>query len=134
MSHQGEAAARTAWGLLGTSTSRSLGPLDVDREIRRGLPIRTLLRFKRHTGLSFEEIASVLDVSTKTIERTIARAARLSTAASDRLYRMARLVALAEQVLEKRDVAREPFDLLSSEAGAREVESLLERIEHGFLA
>lgn len=134
-------------GVLGTPALGKLGPLDVDREIRRGLPARMLLRFKRRTRMSFEEIAEVLDVSTKTIERAVARAGRLSTSASDRLYRMARLVALAERVLEDRDAAMEwlhspqhglsgrvPFELLSSEAGARAVESLLERIEHGFLA
>jgi putative toxin-antitoxin system antitoxin component (TIGR02293 family) len=134
-------------GVLGTPALGKLGPLDVDRAIRRGLPVHMLLRFKRRTRMNFEEIAEVLDVSTKTIERAVARAGRLSASASDRLYRMARLVALAERVLEDRDAAMEwlrspqhglsgrvPFELLASEAGARAVESLLERIEHGFLA
>jgi putative toxin-antitoxin system antitoxin component (TIGR02293 family) len=54
---------------------------------------------------------------------------------------------LAEKVLENRDQALEwlrtpqfglgnrvPLDLLATEAGAHEVENLLFRIEHGFLA
>lgn len=68
----------------------------------------------------------------------------LGTVASDRLYRMAVLYSLAEEVLEDEEMAREwlrtpqvglnnriPLDLMNTEAGAREVEDLLGRIEHG---
>ena len=63
---------------------------------------------------------------------------------SDRLYRPARLVAIARVVLEHDDKAvywltheqpglgdRRPIDLAKSEPGAREIENLLLRIEHG---
>jgi putative toxin-antitoxin system antitoxin component (TIGR02293 family) len=139
--------ADASFALLRPKGVARLTAFDVDREIRRGLPIRALQAFRRDTGLGLDELAVVLDVSTKTIGRTIARNGRLGTAASDRLYRTARLVALADDVLEDRTVAREwlrtpqhglggrvPFHLLSTEAGAREVEALLLRIEHGFVA
>lgn len=61
--------------------------------------------------------------------------------------RVTRVLALAEQVLEDRERARAwlrepqhglrgrtPVELLATEAGARKVEKLLGRIEHGFLA
>jgi putative toxin-antitoxin system antitoxin component (TIGR02293 family) len=76
-----------------------------------------------------------------------APAKRLTSVTSDRLYRLARIFALAEEVLEDREQAREwlrspqvgldnrvPFELLETEAGAREVEDLLLRIEHGVLS
>ena len=126
---------------------RASNPFDLDREIRRGFPAESLVRFKRDAGFSFEEIAALLDISAKTIERVIARRARLSHGASDRLYRVASILALAEHVLEARKEAlawlhapqhglggRVPIELLATEAGSREVETLLERIEHGFLA
>ncbi len=126
---------------------RAANAFDLDREIRRGFPAESLVRFKRDAGFSYEEIAALLDLSAKTIERAIARRTRLSRGASDRLYRVARVLALCEQVLEDRKHALEwlrrpqyglggrvPAELLGTEAGSREIELLLERIEHGFLA
>jgi putative toxin-antitoxin system antitoxin component (TIGR02293 family) len=68
----------------------------------------------------------------------------LTPVESDRLYRLARLAALAEEVFEDLDRAREwlrqhqrglgdraPLDLMRTEVGAREVEDLLGRIEYG---
>jgi putative toxin-antitoxin system antitoxin component (TIGR02293 family) len=64
----------------------------------------------------------------------------------DRLARLARLIVLANTVLEQPDLVREwfrspqiglnnqtPLEVLVTEAGAREVEDLLQRIEHGVL-
>ena len=63
---------------------------------------------------------------------------------SDRVYRLARIYRFASHVLEDPDNARSslqtpqpgladvrPVDQLKTEAGAREVEDLLERIEYG---
>jgi putative toxin-antitoxin system antitoxin component (TIGR02293 family) len=60
---------------------------------------------------------------------------------------MARLFALAEEVLESADAARDwlrepqaglgnriPLEMMGTEAGAREVEDLLLRIEHSVLS
>lgn len=131
--------------------SRVLGkvatPLEMDDKIRDGLPVHALMAFKKRTGLSSQEVASVLHVSTKTLARAVAAEGRISPAASNQLYRAARIVALTETVLEDREQAREwlhrpqpglagrrPLDLLSTDAGAREVENLLNRIEYGFTA
>lgn len=73
--------------------------------------------------------------------------ARLSPVESDRVYRFARIIALAEDVFEDKDEAIEwlkspqhglggliPFDMLQTDAGAREVEELLIRIDYGIIS
>ena len=123
--------------------------LDFDAEIRRGFRSPVFASFKANTGLSNSALSRILGVSARTVDRLAAekRTARIKPALSDRLYRTAKIVALAEEVLEDRDQAlewlaspqkglggRKPFDLIETEAGTREVEEELQRIEHGFVA
>jgi putative toxin-antitoxin system antitoxin component (TIGR02293 family) len=74
---------------------------------------------------------------------TLHRRTRLTAEESQRLERLARVAALAEQVWEDAELAREfltnpqpqlegerPVDLAASELGAREVEDLLMQIEY----
>lgn len=131
---------------IGTRVEREL---DFDEEIRRGFRPRVFVSFKEKTKLSNAQLSRVLGVSARTMDRlAIAKGtARLKPAVSDRLYRTAKAIALAEDVLEDREQALEwlaskqaglgnrvPFDLMETEAGTREVEEELERIEHGFVA
>jgi putative toxin-antitoxin system antitoxin component (TIGR02293 family) len=117
-------------------------------QIEKGFPFPALEHLKGALRLSDREVSSALDVSAKTASRwRHADKTRLSSSVSDRIYRFARLFALAEQVLEDTDAAREwmhdpqvglgghsPVELVRTEAGAREVENLLVRIEHGVLS
>lgn len=119
--------------------------LDLIDLIEKGVPRKAAERLRDRLGLSEQELARSLGVSAKTLQRQAkARQARLSPAQGDRLYRLARIVALAEEVLENEERARRwlrepqrglggrlPLNLLRTEAGAREVEDLLGRIEHG---
>lgn len=123
-------------------------PLAWTAQIERGFPFHALDRLKEALGLNDREVSTALHVSAKTASRwRHAEKARLPVSVSDRIYRFARLFALAEQVLEDKDAAREwmheeqvglggrsPIELMRTEAGAREVESLLVRIEHGVLS
>jgi len=123
-------------------------PLAWTAQIERGFPFHALDRLKEALGLNDREISCALDVSAKTASRwRHAEKTRLPVSVSDRIYRFARLFALAEQVLEDKDAARgwmhdeqvglggrSPIELMRTEAGAREVESLLVRIEHGVLS
>jgi len=140
-------AAAAVTYLGGSKAIKAKTKLDLDREIRKGLPAASLVEFKARTGFTAQDLAFLLDISPKTMERAITQHARISSAASDRLYRTARILALAEEVLEDPAGARDwlrspqhglggrrPFELLSTDAGAGEVESLLERIEFGFVA
>lgn len=121
---------------------------DLADVIEKGLYPSALDRVKAFLGLTDREVSSALDISEKTVWRLRRqRSHRLPVSTSDRLYRIARLSALAEQVLEDRERAREwlrspqiglnervPLELMRTEAGAREIEDLLIRIEHGVLS
>ena len=130
---------------LGTAIHNQLELADL---ITGGLPRKAAQAVRLRLALTAQQFAQSLGVSPKTLQRQ-AKAAieRLNPAQGDRLYRLARIVALAEQVFEDPGRAhrwlqqpqrglsnRHPFDLLQSEAGAREVEDLLGRIEYGVLS
>lgn len=126
-------------------------PIDFDSLIRKGMPPAALYHVKKTFGLSDEALARIIGVSLRTVarRRVVSQkqhkpAARLSPVESDRLYRFARILALAEDVFESREDAIEwlnseqyglggavPINMLQTDAGSREVEALLIRIEYG---
>ena len=94
-------------------------------------------------GLGAEELAGHLCISRSTLIRR-RKARRLDMQESDRLLRYARLYARAEETLGDAASAREwlqtparalgyvsPLEFAETEAGGREAENLLGRIEHG---
>jgi putative toxin-antitoxin system antitoxin component (TIGR02293 family) len=121
------------------------GPLDLADLIESGLPRASAQYLRERLELSEAELAALLGVSAKTLQRQSARGdACLTPHQGDRLYRLARIAALAEETLEDASRARQwlhqpqrglgnrvPLALLTTEAGAREVEDLLGRIEYG---
>ena len=123
-------------------------PLQLNDVLQAGIPARALIAFKAATEFTVAELSHFLGVSAKSVARYIdAPAKRLPPAPSDRLYRSAKMVDLAAEVLGgKRNALawlrsaqpglgkRRPLDLLATDAGARQVEDELLRIEHGFLA
>lgn len=122
------------------------GTLDFDRLIREGFPWEAGLRVKETLHLKDDEFAKLLGISVRTLSRR-KTAARMPSVTSDRLYRIARIYTLAIEVLEDAEKAmhwlcreqiglggRIPLDMIRTEAGEREVENLLGRIEHGVLA
>ena len=131
--------------ILGREISSQLRMADA---VEDGLPTDSLNRVKTELGLSDAEVARALGISLKTIHRLRKEPGRhLSSPASDRLYRLARLYQLARDVLEGSGNAREwlrspqigldnrvPMELMTSEAGSREVEALLMRIEYGVIS
>jgi putative toxin-antitoxin system antitoxin component (TIGR02293 family) len=122
--------------------------LDFDEEIKKGFRSAVLVSFKKNTKLSNGILSRAMGVSPKSVERILgSKAVRLKPALSDRLYRTAKIVACAERALDDRLQAmqwlevrqaglgdRIPMELLETDAGAREVEEELARIEHGFTA
>ena len=110
---------------------------------------------KKEFNLTDEVLALIIGTSLRTVgrRRKAAEAGhralkeRLSPVESDRLYRFARIIALAETVFENREDAlgwlnssqhglggAVPFRMLQTDAGAREVEELLIRIEYGVIS
>lgn len=94
-------------------------------------------------AVPMERLFPMLGISKATLHRRKA-GGRLGTAESDRVVRFARLMGKAVEVLESEENARRwlnspqyglggavPLDYAETEVGAREVEDLLGRIEHG---
>ena len=122
--------------------------LDVANIIEEGLYPRAIDRVKTALELNDNEVSSALGISAKTISRLRAQPKkRLKVVVGDRLFRAAHLFAFATSVFGDKELAREwlrtpqiglksriPLELINTEAGAREVEDLLGRIEHGVLS
>lgn len=100
----------------------------------------------RQSGLTDEEVYSLV-VPRRTLSHRRARREALSRDESDRVVRVARVVALCEEVFGEHDrgwrwlrdakrqfQGRAPLSLLATEAGARLVEELLYRIDEGMAA
>jgi putative toxin-antitoxin system antitoxin component (TIGR02293 family) len=119
---------------------RTLG--DLERAVARGLPVQSLTRTATYIARDSREVTSLKDrlVPPATRKR---RKSRLKPAESERVERLARVMALAEQVWESHEAAREwmarphallgdrsPLDVAQTELGAREVEQLLWKLEY----
>jgi putative toxin-antitoxin system antitoxin component (TIGR02293 family) len=111
--------------------------------IRAGLPMVEFVALQELLGIGAEELAQHLAISRSTLVRR-RKGGRLDMQESDRLLRYARLYARAQTVLQNDAAARDwlkqparalnfitPLTFAETETGAREVEALLGRIEHG---
>ncbi len=111
--------------------------------IRAGLPMVEFEALQELLGLGAEELAGHLAISRSTLIRR-RKTRRLDALESDRLLRYARLYVRAERTLGDAEAAQawlkqparalgyeSPLHFAETEAGAREVENLLGRIEHG---
>jgi putative toxin-antitoxin system antitoxin component (TIGR02293 family) len=115
---------------------------DLREAIREGFPHGVLEELMRGADLTLKELADALDLSSRSLQRR--RRGRLARFESDRLYRLARLLALARENLG--DAARAsrwlkrtnralggvaPLAAIDTELGARQVENLLGRVAYG---
>jgi putative toxin-antitoxin system antitoxin component (TIGR02293 family) len=111
--------------------------------LRAGLPFQELDDLQASLEVPMEQLVPLLGISKATLHRRKA-AGRLDPAESDRVVRYARLMGRASEVMESEDNARRwltspqyglggavPLEYAGTEVGAREVEDLLGRIEHG---
>jgi putative toxin-antitoxin system antitoxin component (TIGR02293 family) len=114
------------------------------RSITKGFPYRTLERFQRNTSLPLEQITELVDIPRRTLTRRKGEG-RFLPDESDRLLSASRLFGRALTLFDgDRDAAAEwltttqpalggavPIELAKTGLGAREVEALLGRLEHG---
>ena len=127
-------------GLLGKKLSTQR---DLSNAIRKGFPHEVVEELMRASGLTLKELADALDLSPRSLQRR-RRTGRLARFESDRLYRLARIVALAEDSLGTRKSVTHwlrsgnralggvaPLHAIDTEPGAREVENVLGRIAYG---
>ena len=120
--------------------------LDLVRLVRRGVPTRAVDHFLRASHLTFNAIEGHV-MARRTFRRRQDAAQPLDPAESDRLVRLVRIVAAAEETFVDSGkalswLAREnraldgltPLSLADTDLGARSVETLLGRIGHGIAA
>ena len=112
--------------------------------VERGFPIRNFFDLGRALDISQERLAKVIALPVRTLLRRQAQRQRLKCDESERLLRLMRIEARARQVFGGAGRAREwmfsgnvalgqrsPFEFSATEPGAREVEKVLGRMEHG---
>jgi putative toxin-antitoxin system antitoxin component (TIGR02293 family) len=117
---------------------------DLDEQVRSGLPASTVTLLAETLSLHRAQVAERLSIPPRTLSRRLATKSRLTHEESDRTLRMAKVVALAREVLGTEEKAsrwmsnpnralggRRPFDQLDTELGVRSVEEVLHRIAYG---
>ena len=116
------------------------------KSIENGLPVSNFKKLREDLGLPDKDLAKYIRVpkSTLSIRK---KTGKFSFVESERLYRIQRLFTKALEVFEDVNLARKwlkedayglgdvsPLEYAATEIGAREVEDLLGRIEHGVFA
>lgn len=118
---------------------------DLRRAVESGLPVTALDTVTRHVA---RDDRGAAELKYRIIPKTtLRRRQRLDPEESQRLERLARITALAEQVWEDADLAHRflttaqpqlederPVDLTRSDLGSRQVEALLMKIEYALPA
>jgi putative toxin-antitoxin system antitoxin component (TIGR02293 family) len=116
---------------------------DLREAIREGFPPGVVEKLMQASGLTLKELADALDLSPRSLQRR-RRTGKLARYESDRLYRLARIVAIANDYLGSHERALRwlkrpnralgglaPVAAIDTELGARQVENILGRIAYG---
>lgn len=119
---------------------------DFEGYVVAGLPSIALRRVHQALGVTVVDLSPVLGISPRAFYSTLKRR-RIDKPQSDRIYRVARVIAQATEVLGSRPKAIQwmhtpiaalgqatPFHKLSTEIGAARVNEVLTAIEHGVYA
>ncbi len=113
-------------------------------DVSRGHPYEVCVALAAKLGLSENEVGALASIEPKTLARRRAEG-KFRPLESERFARLARVFALTAEffdgdenaarvwLLRERDVLRglKPIEAASTEAGAREVERILTRLDHG---
>jgi|GEM_PF-288586 len=132
---------------MSKKTRKATGALALHATVMHGIGFVVASALKEDLDINDKQMAEALGTSESTFLRWRKGQKDLDEIASDRLVRYARIVEMATEVFEDKHSAqswlkrpqvglgdRIPLDMMKSEVGAREVENLLMRIEHGVLA
>ncbi|MGE5446610.1 MAG: antitoxin Xre/MbcA/ParS toxin-binding domain-containing protein [Ignavibacteriales bacterium] len=112
--------------------------------LRKGLPYPALESLASVMELKATELTKIIGIAPRTLARRKEAKGVFNAVESDRLYRLARIVSLAIEVLNSKEKAREwlmrpnralggeaPLSLLDTDIGAKQVEEVLGRIAYG---
>ena len=143
-----DGAPRVAYGTLhGTLALLGMRPLDMLpllKRIEQGFDYRSMEMLQQALGIPMESVAELAQIAPRTLSRRKEQG-RLMPDESDRLVRISRLfsrtlelfdgdIDSARRWFSTRTVAlggETPFSFARTETGAREVENLIGRLEHG---
>ena len=114
------------------------------QRVEEGLPVMEVVQFGKQAGFSTTELAKLINIPTRTYARRVAGKARLTLSEGERAARLMRIFDRAKQLFVTGENVRKwlhtelpalgwrtPIDFAQTEPGAREVENLIGRIEHG---
>ncbi len=131
----------TAENLLGIETADNL---KLAEKVEVGFSFAALERLGKTTGLSLERLRVAVRITPRTLTRR-RKEKKLSPEESDRLVSVSRLLAQTFELFEGNTEAgmrwfqspnralngQSPLQVAATETGAREVENLIGRLEHG---
>lgn len=131
---------RTSSAILGLPADEAFAVVEA---IRRGFPARTFDLLRTHLAMSQAGLAEILNIPRRTLSRRL-REGRFSTEESERLHRLARVVASGEELFEHQEELREflvapapalgertPLELLDTDVGTEQVLALLWQLKAG---
>ncbi len=120
--------------------------MDIAKQIRKGLPFKIVEDICLELNISQQELSQSIGINVRTLARR-KKENKLQADEGDKLYRLVRIYTLAVEVLENKQMALRwlntpkttlggeiPLLWLDTDAGAREIEQLLGRIEHGIFS
>lgn len=112
--------------------------------VEEGLPISEVVQFGKQAGFTNDELARLIQIPPRTYARRVAGKARLKVPEGERAVRIIRLFDRAREVFGTDENTRQwfnsrilalgrktPLEFAQTEPGAREVENVIGRIEHG---
>lgn len=138
-------AARAKTLVKAHAKGRPLRAGEAAARVRAGLPVAEVDALRELLGLTVEGLARKIGISIATLSRRRQRRQPLDSGHSDRLLRFARLFRLVAELHDGDEEAARawlrkpsraldgetPLDHADTEVGAREVENLIGRLEHG---
>lgn len=117
------------------------------QRVEEGLPVVDIVAFGKQAGFTNEELAKLIQIPPRTYARRVASKSRLKVHEGERAVRLMRLFERAKQVFGSDENTRgwfnarilalgrkTPLEYAQTEPGAREVEDIIGRIEHGIVS
>jgi putative toxin-antitoxin system antitoxin component (TIGR02293 family) len=125
--------------------ARALSGTEAARRVKAGLPVKEFDVLRELLGLTVGALARKVGISAATLSRRRQSGQPLDPGHGDRVLRFARLFWLAVDLYDGDQAAgrtwltkparalggQTPLDCADTEAGAREVENVIGRLEHG---
>jgi putative toxin-antitoxin system antitoxin component (TIGR02293 family) len=138
---RGRIALSSSAEILGLNVKDALS---LAQKVEEGFPIKSFNRLQTTLNIGTSDLARIVRITTRTLARRRAQG-HLEPEESDRLLRVTRVYRLALDLFESDHTAalawlsrpnralegNAPLRLSATEVGAREVERLITRLEHG---